>query len=59
VQHEKNMLFRFAKCCNPAPPDEITGYVSRGRGIIIHRKNCPSLPHIAEFEQRRIDAEWE
>jgi GTP pyrophosphokinase len=59
VQHEKNMLFRFAKCCNPAPPDEITGYVSHGRGIIIHRKDCLSLPHIAEFEQRRIDAEWE
>ncbi|MDR1363990.1 MAG: HD domain-containing protein [Spirochaetaceae bacterium] len=59
VQHEKNMLFRFAKCCNPAPPDEITGYVSRGRGIIIHRKDCLSLSHIAEFELRRIDAEWE
>ncbi|MDR2658509.1 MAG: RelA/SpoT family protein [Spirochaetaceae bacterium] len=59
VQSEKNMLFRFAKCCNPKQGDEITGYVSRGRGIIIHRKNCPSLTHIAEFEQRRIDAEWE
>ncbi|MDR0685124.1 MAG: HD domain-containing protein [Spirochaetaceae bacterium] len=59
VQHEKNMLFRFAKCCNPSPPCEITGYVSRGRGIIIHRKGCPSLPHIEEFEQRRIEAEWE
>ncbi|MDR0409030.1 MAG: HD domain-containing protein [Spirochaetaceae bacterium] len=59
VQREKNMLFRFAGCCNPAPPDEITGYVSRGRGIIIHRKDCPSISRIAEFEQRRIDAEWE
>ncbi|MDR2343880.1 MAG: HD domain-containing protein [Spirochaetaceae bacterium] len=59
VQHEKNMLFRFAKCCNPAPPCEITGYVSRGRGIIIHRKGCPSLLHIEEFEQRSIEAGWE
>jgi GTP pyrophosphokinase len=59
VQHEKNMLFRFAKCCNPCPPGEIVGYVSRGRGIIIHRKDCSSLPHIEEFEQRRIEAEWD
>ena len=59
VQHEKNMLFRFAKCCKPCPPDEIIGYVSRGRGIIIHRKDCSSLPHIEEFEQRRIEAEWD
>jgi GTP pyrophosphokinase len=59
VQHEKNMLFRFAKCCKPLPPDEITGYVSRGRGIIIHRKDCAAIQHIDEFEQRRIDAEWE
>jgi GTP pyrophosphokinase len=59
VQHEKNMLFRFAKCCNPKPPDEITGYVSRGRGIIIHRKDCADISYIAEFQERRIDAEWE
>ncbi|MDR2802944.1 MAG: HD domain-containing protein [Treponema sp.] len=59
VQHEKNMLFRFAKCCNPRPPDEIIGYVSRGRGMIIHNKDCRSIPHIEEFEQRKIDAEWD
>jgi GTP pyrophosphokinase len=59
VQAERNMLFRFAKCCGPKPPDEIIGYVSRGRGIIIHRKDCAGLPHIAEFDQRRIDAEWD
>jgi GTP pyrophosphokinase len=59
VQHEKNMMFRFAKCCNPSPPDKIIGYVSRGRGIIIHNKGCHSIPHIAEFEQRKIDAEWD
>ncbi|MDR0662886.1 MAG: HD domain-containing protein [Spirochaetaceae bacterium] len=59
IQHEKNMLFRFAKCCDPKPPDEITGYVSRGRGIIIHRKDCASIPNITEFNERRIDAEWE
>jgi GTP pyrophosphokinase len=59
VQHERNMLFRFAKCCKPVPGDAIVGYVSRGRGIIIHRKDCTLLPHIAEFDQRRIDTEWD
>jgi GTP pyrophosphokinase len=59
VQSERNMLFRFAKCCNPKPPDEIIGYVSRGRGIIIHRDDCASLPRIAEFDLRRIEAEWD
>jgi GTP pyrophosphokinase len=59
VQQEKNMLFRFAKCCNPVPPDQIVGYVSRGRGIIIHRKDCAALRHIEEFEQRRIESEWD
>jgi GTP pyrophosphokinase len=58
VQSEKNMLFRFAKCCDPSPPDGIIGYVSRGRGIIIHRKDCAALPYITEFDQRRIEAEW-
>ncbi|MDR1230362.1 MAG: HD domain-containing protein, partial [Spirochaetaceae bacterium] len=59
VADEKNMLIRFAKCCSPQPPQPIVGFVSRGRGIIIHRAECKSLPHIAEFEERRIDAEWE
>jgi GTP pyrophosphokinase len=59
VQSERNMLFRFAKCCDPKPPDEIIGYVSRGRGIIIHRNDCAGLAHIPEFDQRRIEAEWD
>jgi GTP pyrophosphokinase len=59
VADETNMLIRFAKCCSPQPPQPIVGFVSRGRGIIIHRAECASLLHIAEFEERRIDAEWE
>ena len=59
VADEKNMLVRFAKCCAPKPPQTIVGFVSRGRGIIIHRAECKSLLHIADFEERRIDAEWE
>jgi GTP pyrophosphokinase len=59
VADEKNMMVRFAKCCSPKPPQAIVGFVSRGRGIIIHRAECKSLLHIADFEERRIDTEWE
>jgi GTP pyrophosphokinase len=59
VADEKNMMIRFARCCNPVTGDPIVGYVSRGRGIIIHRKSCRSLAHIPDFEERRIETEWE
>jgi GTP pyrophosphokinase len=59
IEDEKNLLVRFARCCNPVAGDPITGYVSRGRGIIIHRKNCANLANINEFEKRQIEAEWE
>jgi GTP pyrophosphokinase len=39
--------------------DPITGYVSRGRGIIVHRKNCPNLANIPDYEERKIETEWE
>jgi GTP pyrophosphokinase len=59
VEDEKNMLFRFARCCNPILGDPITGYVSRGRGIIIHREDCRGLRHIPDFQERRVEARWE
>jgi GTP pyrophosphokinase len=59
IEDEKNLLVHFARCCNPVTGDPITGYVSRGRGIIIHRKNCANIANINEFEKRQIEAEWE
>ena len=59
IEDEKNMLVHFARCCNPVTGDPIIGYVSRGRGIIIHRENCSNLANINEYENRRIDAKWE
>jgi len=59
IEQEKNILLHFARCCNPVVGDFITGYVSRGRGIIIHRKDCPNLANIPDFEGRQIKAEWE
>lgn len=56
---EKNMMISIAQCCNPIPGDDIVGYVSRGRGIIVHRQDCPNLAHMPEIEERSIEVEWE
>lgn len=55
-----NLLVRFARCCNPVPGDEIIGYVTRGRGVSIHRTDCPNIPSGEGEEQARvIEVEWE
>jgi len=59
VEDEKNMLIRFANCCKPVTGDAIIGYVSRGRGIIVHRRSCRNVGIIPDFEERKIDVEWE
>jgi GTP pyrophosphokinase len=56
---EKNLMIRFAKCCHPIIGDDIVGYVSRGRGITIHRRNCGNLINIPDFAERCIKTEWE
>jgi guanosine-3',5'-bis(diphosphate) 3'-pyrophosphohydrolase len=59
IGEERNMLIRLAGCCQPTSGDAIVGYVSRGRGIIVHRASCPNLAYIREFPERRIEVEWE
>jgi GTP pyrophosphokinase len=59
VEDERNMMIHFARCCKPVAGDPIVGYVSRGRGIIIHRRNCSNLANIRDFAERRIETEWE
>ncbi len=54
-----NFMIKFARCCAPLPPAPITGYVSRGRGIIIHRSDCRNLMAIPEISNRNILVEWE
>lgn len=54
-----NFLVNFAKCCNPGFNDKITGYVSRGRGIIIHRADCKNLEKIPGIENRIIEVDWD
>jgi GTP pyrophosphokinase len=51
---------RFSKCCSPVPGDEIVGYVTRGRGVSIHRTDCANIMHLDETERHRLlEAEWQ
>jgi len=53
------LLTQTAKCCKPVPPDPIRGFVTRGRGVSIHRADCPSLARLAQADPARLlDAEW-
>ena len=53
-----NCLVRFSKCCNPVPGDEIVGFITRGRGVSIHRKNCVNVHDLINQENRIIDVFW-
>ena len=54
-----NLMTRIAKCCNPAPPDAIVGYVTRDRGITIHRKDCAFMLRLTESRRdRKLNAQW-
>ena len=55
-----DLAVRFSKCCSPVPGDEIVGFVTRGRGVSIHRTDCINVINLPELERERlIDAEWE
>lgn len=55
-----DVAVRFSKCCNPVPGDEIVGFVTRGRGISIHRTDCVNVMNLPEIDRHRlIDAEWQ
>ena len=54
-----NCLVRLSKCCNPVPGDEIIGYITRGRGVTVHRKDCKNVKDLLEDEGRIIDVYWD
>ena len=56
IQGMDNMLVRFAQCCNPVPGDPVTGWITRGRGVSVHRRGCP---RVLELEpERRVQVTW-
>lgn len=55
-----DVAVHFSKCCSPVPGDEIVGFVTRGRGVSIHRTDCINILHLSDMERARlIDAEWQ
>jgi GTP pyrophosphokinase len=59
VQGVEDVMLRLAKCCRPVPGDPILGYISLGRGITIHRKDCPNARLLARNPERFTDVSWE
>lgn len=59
VQGLDNLMIEFAKCCDPVPGDKIMGFISRGRGIVVHRADCKNILHLLEEPERNIEVEWD
>ncbi len=47
-------MVRFARCCNPVPGDDIAGYITKGRGVSVHRKDCSNFKAIVEKRERKL-----
>ncbi|MGQ0561360.1 MAG: RelA/SpoT family protein, partial [Gemmatimonadota bacterium] len=59
IQGLGDMMVRYSQCCQPVPGDHVIGYITRGRGISIHRSDCPNVLNLAEHPERRVEIEWE
>ena len=59
VQGLDHLLISYAKCCQPVPGDQIVGFITRGRGIVVHRADCPNLLALMEDPERQVDVEWD
>jgi GTP pyrophosphokinase len=54
-----NLMIRISQCCRPIPGDPIVGFITRGRGVTVHRRDCPNTENLISEEGRRIDVEWD
>lgn len=59
VKGVDNLLVRFSRCCNPVPGDDIIGFITRGRGVSIHRTDCPNIQQLKDGNERFIFVEWD
>jgi GTP diphosphokinase / guanosine-3',5'-bis(diphosphate) 3'-diphosphatase len=59
IQGMENLMVRYSQCCQPVPGDQVIGYITRGRGVSIHRSDCPNVLHLADHPERRVEIEWE
>ena len=59
VQGIGDLLSTYARCCKPVPPEPIVGYITVGRGVSIHRADCPNLLFLAHEPERRLDIDWQ
>ncbi|MCI0433102.1 MAG: bifunctional (p)ppGpp synthetase/guanosine-3',5'-bis(diphosphate) 3'-pyrophosphohydrolase [Gemmatimonadetes bacterium] len=58
IQGLDNMMVRYSQCCQPVPGDEVIGYITRGRGISIHRTDCPNVLNLSSNPERRVEIDW-
>jgi GTP pyrophosphokinase len=58
IQGVDGLMVRYAQCCQPVPGDSVVGYVTRGRGVSIHRADCPNLLFLAHEPERRLEIDW-
>jgi GTP pyrophosphokinase len=58
IQGMDNLMVRYSRCCQPVPGDPVVGYITRGRGVSIHRKDCPNVLALAKDPERRVEIEW-
>jgi guanosine-3',5'-bis(diphosphate) 3'-pyrophosphohydrolase len=58
IQGMDNLMVRYSRCCQPVPGDPVVGYITRGRGVSIHRNDCPNVLALARDPERRMEIEW-